>query len=307
MHSVSQLGGVLPALVSPLQRDGEVDVAGTRRLIQHVLDGGVTGVVALGSTGESATLGERQRRRLVETVAQEVNGRVPLIVGVAQVDLETVQEELRTAAGAGATAALVTPPYYAPPDQAAILEFYRRLAAEDILPILIYNIPMYTKVSVDPKTVVTLAQEGVVAGMKDSSGNFSYHSQVLAATRTLPEFRLFMGNEGMLLASLTMGGVGTICATANVAPQLVLNVFENARSGNLQAARNLQFEVMDLVSALVAGGLPLGFKAALSLMGVCEPWPAPPTQPLDPRHFDGVRDALARHNIRVLAESLTGS
>jgi 4-hydroxy-tetrahydrodipicolinate synthase len=297
MHSVSQLGGILPALVSPLHRDGEIDVEGTRRLIRHVLDGGVNGVLALGSTGESATLTRRQRRTLVDTVADEVGSRVPLVVGVAQVDLDSVRDELRAAASAGASAALVTPPYYAPPDQHAILDFYRRLAADDILPILIYNIPLYTKVSVEPKTVVQLAEEGTVAGMKDSSGNFSYHSRVLAETRGLPEFRLFMGNEGILLASLTMGGAGSICATANVAPRLLLDLVESARRGDLDSARAAQFAVIDLVSALVVGGLPLGFKAALDLLGVCQPWPAPPTQPLDPRHFDGLREALARHNL----------
>jgi 4-hydroxy-tetrahydrodipicolinate synthase len=297
MQSVTELGGILPALVSPLHSVGEIDTDGTRRLIRYVLDGGVNGVVALGSTGESATLSERQRRILVNTVADEIGGRVPLIVGVAQVDLDSVRHELRAASAAGASAALVTPPYYAPPDQAAILDYYRRLAAERILPILVYNIPMYTKVTVEPATLVALASEGAVVGMKDSSGNFSYHSRILAETRHLPEFRLFMGNEAILLAALTMGSVGSICATANVAPRLLLDLVHAARDGDLEAARAKQFEVMDLVSALVVGGLPLGFKAALNVLGICEPWPAPPTQPLDTRHFDTLRAALVRHGL----------
>src|SRR4051794_20213848 len=191
MPTVAQLGGVMPALVSPLDREGNVDTHGTRSLIRHVVDGGVSGVVALGSTGESATLTERNRRALVETVADELAGRVPMIVGVAQVDLDSVIAELRAAAAAGAAAALVAPPYYAPPDQAALLAFYRRIAAESVLPILVYNIPIFTKVSVEPATVLTLAREGTVGGMKDSSGDFAYHSRVLALLREVPDFRVF--------------------------------------------------------------------------------------------------------------------
>src|SRR5579884_1889140 len=145
MLDIEQLRGIMPALVSPLEQDGTVDQAGIRRLIAYVVDAGVTGVVALGSTGESATLCERQRRTVVASVAESLEGRVPLIVGVAQVDLESARAELRAASAAGACAALVTPPYYAPPDQAAIAEFYRRLAADAVLPLLIYNIPLYTK------------------------------------------------------------------------------------------------------------------------------------------------------------------
>jgi 4-hydroxy-tetrahydrodipicolinate synthase len=296
-RSVASLQGILPALVTPLQRDGEVDLDGTRRLIRHVLDGGVNGVVALGSTGESATLGERQRRTLVETVAEELPGGVPLIVGVAQVDLDSVRSELRAAARAGAVAALVAPPFYMPPDQAAMRDFYRRLAAADILPLLIYNIPMYTKVAVEPETVLSLAEEGAVAGMKDSSGNFSYHSRVLMKTRGLPDFRLFTGSEGMALVSLLMGNHGSICATANVAPRLLLDMLAFARDGDLEAARAAQFAVLDLVFALEVGGLPRGFKAALAALGICQPWPAPPTQPLDPRELEGVSDALVRHGL----------
>ncbi|HEY2592392.1 MAG TPA: dihydrodipicolinate synthase family protein, partial [Chloroflexota bacterium] len=146
-----------------------------------------------------------------------------------------------------------------------------------------------------PETVLTLAEEGAVAGMKDSSGNFSYHSRVLLTTRGLRDFRLFTGSEDMLLASLVMGGHGSICATANVAPRLLVDLVAFARAGDLGAARAAQFAVVDLEAALMSGGLPLGFKAALAALGVCGPWPAVPTQPLEPRLADAVSDALLRH------------
>jgi 4-hydroxy-tetrahydrodipicolinate synthase len=292
MHRVEELGGVMPALVSPLDRQGVVDEVGTRRLIERVIEAGATGVVALGSTGESAALSQRQRRSLLTTVAKAVAGRVPLIVGVAQVDPESAADELRAAAAAGACAGLVTPPFYAPPDQPTILDFYRRLASEAILPILVYNLPMYIKVSVEPATVQTLAQEGTIVGMKDSSGNFAYHSRVLAMTMDVPGFRLFMGHETLLLPALVMGSCGTICATANIAPRLLLSLVEHVRQGDLDAARAEQFEVLDLVAGLMVGGLPVGYKAALGLMEVCQPWPAAPTQPLHDQQLDTLRRFL---------------
>jgi 4-hydroxy-tetrahydrodipicolinate synthase len=297
MHNVEQFGGVMPALVSPLNADGSVDVAGTRTLIDYVIDGGVTGVVALGSTGESATLGRGQRRALVSAVAESIGGRVPLIVGVAQVDLDSARDEIRAAGEAGASAVLVTPPYYAPPDQTSILEFYRRLATDAAVPLLIYNIPMYTKVSVEPATVRTLAQEGTVVGMKDSSGNFAYHTRVLAALRDMPEFRLFMGNEMMLLSALIMGGCGTICATANIAPRLLCSLVEHVRGGQLEAARAEEFEVVDLVSGLMIGGLPVGYKAALGMMGICQPYVAAPNLLLKAEQERVLRDFLSQHRL----------
>ncbi len=297
MHNVEQFGGVMPALVSPLHADGSIDTSGTHRLIDYVIAGGVSGVVALGSTGESATLTRQQRRALVNAVAEALADRVPLIVGVAQVDLDSAQEEIRAAAAAGASAVLVTPPYYAPPDQGTIVDFYRRLAAEASVPILIYNIPIYTKVSVEPETVRMLAEQGVVAGMKDSSGNFAYHTRVLATMRDLPAFRLFMGNEGMLLSALVMGGHGTICATANVAPRLLVSLMEHLRNGQMEAARAEQFEVVDLVAGLMTGGLPAGFKAALALMGICQPHVAAPSHGLSPQQQDILREFVSTHSV----------
>jgi 4-hydroxy-tetrahydrodipicolinate synthase len=295
MQNIEQLGGVMPALVSPLNADGSVDVPGTRRLIEHVVAGGVSGVVALGSTGESATLGRRERRALVTAVADALSERVPMIVGVAQVDLDSAIEEIRAAAASGGSAVLVTPPYYAPPDQPSMLEFYRRLAAEASVPILIYNIPMYTKVSVEPETVRILAEEGTVVGMKDSSSNFAYHTRVLATMRDVPAFRLFMGNETMLLPALVMGGCGTICATANVAPRLLCNLMDHVRNGQLEVARAEEFEVVNLVAGLMTGGLPAGFKAALALMGICQPHVAPPNHGLSPQQHDMLRDFVTTH------------
>src|SRR6266852_1279933 len=275
---IEALSGVLPALVSPLHRDGTADESGVRRLVEHVIGGGVHGLLALGSTGEGASLGEQTRRQILGCVLEAAAGRVPVICGVAQPYLE---------------AALVAPPFYYPTDQATVLAFYRRLAAESKIPLLLYNIPQFTKVVSEPATVAELAREGTIAGIKDSSRDFEYFENVCLATRGLPHFRIFTGSDSMLLASLAMGGAGTICGAANVAPSWVVRIYDDFSRGDLDAARGHQDDLIRLVMALRAGVFPAAIKAAVHLQGICEPWPAPPSAAVDDAAMARLRDLLA--------------
>jgi dihydrodipicolinate synthase/N-acetylneuraminate lyase len=291
---IESLTGVLPALVSPLHRDGSADESGIKRLVEHVIGGGVHGVLALGSTGEGASLGERTRWQILKNVVEAAAGRVPVICGVAQPHLETARAEVAAAARLGAQAALVAPPFYYPTDQATVMAFYRRLAAESKIPLLLYNIPQFTKVVSEPATVAELAREGTIAGIKDSSRDFEYFQNVRVTTRDLPRFRMFTGSDTMLLASLVMGGAGTICGAANVAPSWVVRVFDDFRREDWESARSDQDALIELVTALRAGVFPTSIKAALHLQGICEPWPAPPTAALDETSANRLRDRLGK-------------
>jgi 4-hydroxy-tetrahydrodipicolinate synthase len=293
MPDITGLSGVLVALASPLTRDGEVDRAGVGRLIEHVIDGGVHGVLALGSTGETASLDEPARRALLETVVAATNGRVPVMCGVAQSQLSTAIAEVEAAARAGAAAVLVAPPFYYPTDQTGVLSFYRAIAERASLPVLVYNIPQFTKVAADASTIASLAREGAIQGIKDSSRDFEYFESVCIATRDLPAFRIFTGSDTMLVASLAAGGAGTICGAANVAPAWVVRIYDEFTRGDLGAARSRQDAVYKLVGALRAGVFPLAIKAALHMEGVCEPWSAPPARRLEEPAVSRLREFLA--------------
>ncbi|HSS93096.1 MAG TPA: dihydrodipicolinate synthase family protein [Candidatus Dormibacteraeota bacterium] len=292
MTKIEELTGVLPALVSPLRRDGSADERGIKRLVEHVIAGGVDGVLALGSTGEGAALGERTRSEVLICVVEAVAGRVPVLCGVAQPHLEAAQAAIATASRLGAHAALVAPPFYYLTDQATVLAFYRRLAADAKIPLLLYNIPQFTKVYSDPATVAQLAAEGTIAGMKDSSRDFEYFQNVRLATRDMPRFRLFTGSDTMLLASMAMGGAGTICGAANIAPSWVVRIFDDVRRGDWKSARADQEALIELVNALRVGVFPATIKASLQLQGICEPWPAPPTAALDEASTAKLRERL---------------
>jgi dihydrodipicolinate synthase/N-acetylneuraminate lyase len=281
MFSVERLSGVLVALASPLRHDGAVDAPAVKRLVDHVLAGGVHGLLPLGSTGETASLDEASRRALLRAVVEAAAGRVPVICGVAQSHLAAARTEVEAAAGLGADAALVAPPFYYPMDQAKVLAFYRELAEGAPVPLMLYNIPQFTKVVAEPSTVATLAREGTIKGIKDSSRDFEYFEGVCIAARDIAGFRIFTGSDTMLLPSLAMGGAGTICGAANVVPGWVVRIYDEYCRGDLMAARKSQEALYELVVAVRAGVFPLAIKAALNMLGICEPWSAPPAQKLD--------------------------
>lgn len=293
MFDIDTLAGVLVALVSPLDEDGTVDEASVERLVEHVMAGGVHGLLALGSTGETASLDEGSRRAILHATVKAANGRVPVICGVAQSHLAAASEEVEAASALGADAVLVAPPFYYPTDQPTVLDFYRRLADGSRLPILLYNIPQFTKVVAEPATVALLAREGAIRGIKDSSRDFEYFEAVCAATRDMPAFRIFTGSDTMLLASLVAGGAGTICGAGNVAPGWVVRIYDAYTRGNLALARRHQDDLFELVLAVRVGVFPAAIKSALHLQGVCGPWTAPPGHPLDGRLEARLHEQLA--------------
>ena len=293
MFKIEELTGVVPALISPLRRGGSVDEAAVTRLVDRVIEGGVHGLLPLGSTGETASLDEPARRTILACVVAAAAGRVPVICGVAQSHLSAARVEVEAAARLGAAAVLVAPPFYYPMDQVTLLDFYRDLAAHSPLPILLYNIPQFTKVVAEPASVATLAREGAIVGIKDSSRDFEYFEGVCIATRDLPRFRNFTGSDTMLLPSLAMGGSGTICGAANVAPRWVVRIDEEFKRGDLVAARAEQDALYKLVIALRAGVFPAAIKAACHLQGICEPWCAAPMKPLDDQLQLNLRALLA--------------
>ena len=303
MFEIARLSGVLVALASPLHRDGTVDEHGVSRLVEHVIGGGVHGVLALGSTGETASLDESSRRKVLEAVLEATAGRVPVLSGVAQAQLSSAKAEIEASARMGADAALVAPPFYYPMSQTGLAGFFRQLAEGAPLPLMLYNIPQFTKVVAEPATVAALAHEGIIKGVKDSSRDFEYFEAVCLATREIPEFRVFTGSDTMLLASLAMGGAGTICGAGNIAPAWVVRIYDAFVRGDLEDARGAQDALYRLVLAVRDGVFPSAIKAALHLQGICEPWTAPPAGRLDERAEARLRDQLAEWGLLTRAAS----
>jgi dihydrodipicolinate synthase/N-acetylneuraminate lyase len=281
--------GMNVALVTPLDERGALDERGLERILGRALAAGVSGVCPVGSTGEGPRLGRERRLQVVDAVVRRVGDRVPVIPAPAVETLDGGAAELEELAARGASAALVAPPAYYPLSDADVLRFYERLGDRSPLPLLLYNMPALTKITLAPGVVGTLARHPRVVGIKDSSRDFEYMTAVRYATDG--GFAVLTGSDSMLLASMVLGADGAITASANLAPELGCALYRHAAAGEMEAARTAQRQLFELVRACRVGEFPAGWKAALELAGLCEGHLAAPAGPLagEPRERLRVR------------------
>jgi 4-hydroxy-tetrahydrodipicolinate synthase len=286
-----RLQGIWPALATPLNEDETVDEAGMRRLVRRVLDGGVHGVVVLGSAGEFAALADAEKRRAIEIVVSEVSGQVPVIAGTGEPGTARAIGQTRLAARLGVDAAMVVPPYYYGQPSKAVLRHYRALAGGTELPLVLYNIPGCTKVVLEPDVVAELAGQDGFIGIKDSSGNFGYF-QTVAAEYSSERFGVVTGSDRLLFPSLLVGGDGSIGPTANVAPGWFVQLWDAAQAGRIEEAREAQAKIVALGQIYRPGGFHQGLKGALACLGVCAPAVTAPMEALDAGQMEQVRNTL---------------
>ncbi len=264
MSFVSAIEGVTPPLVTPFAADGSIDEAAYRSVIDHAINGGVRGLFPCGTTGEFASLSAAERTRAIEIAVDAADDR-PVLAGAAGTHVGDVVAAIESATDLGATAAVVTPPYFhTANDPDGNLGFFRAIAEQSPLPLLLYNIPSCTGAPIDPETVATLAAEESYVGIKDSSGDFGYFLQLLRKT---PEsFAVLQGFDNLLIPSLRAGADGGIHALSNVIPSIFAEAYEAAETDR---GLELQFDAISpLFEACLETGFAPGTKAALAHRGV---------------------------------------
>lgn len=286
-----RLSGVFAALATPWRADGGIDVEGLERLVERVVSGGADGISPAGSTGEGALLTRAERLELTRRVRQLTPSSLPVISGLPLSTLTEGRVELEDLASAGADAALVAPPYYYPLSDDGVRELYSAIAADSPLPLVLYNIPVFTKVSLSPAVVGQLAEHPSIIGIKDSSRDMEYQQQVLAATAQ-PDFAVVTGTDSLLVASLTMGAAGTIAGSVNLVPELASGIYRAFGDGDLATAMRLQDRLARIVAVCRRGLFPSGWKAALEIAGVCERTAVPPGTAVSPDEFKALAGAL---------------
>jgi 4-hydroxy-tetrahydrodipicolinate synthase len=280
---VALLEGVIVALITPVNVDGRVDHGALRRLVERLVERGVTGISPLGSTGEGYSLDLEQRLAVVDTVAGAVPAGMPVIPGAFAHNREQAAAEIAAYADRGATGVLAAPPSYYPLGAGEQQAYFSWIADAAAVPLVLYNIPRFTKVRIAPSAAVALAAHPRVAGLKDSSGDLGYGTELLdalAAAGAGDEFSVLTGIDSMLVAYLLDGARGTICASANVVPELVRGVYDAVRDGKLVDAIRQEARLRAVNAALSVGALPAAYKAAVAATGIGEPWLVPPRQPL---------------------------
>ncbi len=253
--------GSIPALVTPF-RDGLIDEAAFRRLVDWQIAEGSSALVPCGTTGESATLSYEEHYRVIEICIEQAAGRVPVIAGCGSNDTATAVRHMEFSKSAGAAAALVVAPYYNRPNQDGIYAHYVHLAAQSDLPIIVYNVPARTVTDIQPETLARLSKIPTIVGIKDASGiiaRVTAHRLGCGAN-----FCQLSGNDDMALAFNALGGVGCISVTANVAPKLCAEFQQAFAMGDLARAQTLNDRLFPLHTALFTDASPGPIKYALT-------------------------------------------
>ena len=261
-----RLQGVLPAVVTPFDKHEEFDEPAFRSLIDWLIDGGITGIVPCGTTGEFSLMTQQERARVIEVCVDQVNGRIPVIAGTGDTATKLVIEATRHAKDVGADAAIIVNPYYLRPKGGkGIYDHYLNIAEAVDLPIVLYNIPQTTSQYIPWQVVEDLAEVENIVGLKDSSGDLKYMMSVLE--KVGDEIDVVVGWDEVVLPALAAGASGMILASANVIAPIWLDIYEKMKAGELEEARAAHRRIQKFTRHIAASGA-LGCKACLNYMGV---------------------------------------
>lgn len=263
----AKLRGIYTAIVTPFTENGQnIDYASIDLLLERQIEAGISGLVIAGSTGEAATLSDVEYGALVRYIVERAEGKLVCIAGVNSSSTAKAVDLAVRASDSGAEGLLLVSPPYNKPTQAGIIRHFEEVYQATHKPIVAYNIPGRAVSFLTPQTVSTLASDGVIVGLKESSGSIDncldFFAQVPA------NFPVFSGDDSLSLAILVHGGVGAISVASNLAPRSTVRLYESASSGNYQQAKMAQFELLPLIRAMYTETNPIAVKAALKLKNI---------------------------------------
>jgi 4-hydroxy-tetrahydrodipicolinate synthase len=286
-----QIRGIIPPVATPMQANEDLDLPRLKWFLDHLIASGVHGVFVLGTNSEFYALDEREKQEVIATAVAHVGKRVPVFAGTGA---ETTREAVRLTRMAereGADGVSVITPYFINPTQQEIYDHYRRIAEATSLPVVLYNNPgTCGGVKIEVDTVARLALLPNVLAMKDSSGDLQNTNEMV---RAVPErFAVLQGRDTLICPSLLFGARGAVPATANIAPRLVVDIYEAFQRGDLEASRRAQIRLNPVRLALTLGTAPGGVKAALALLGMSIGPSRSPVAPLNPEKQQNMRAAL---------------
>lgn len=294
-YDIDWLSGIFCAVITPIHADGtnRLDEKSFENVIEHVLQGGVDGLVVMGSAGEYPCFDRAEKLKAIKRAIDVNKGRVPIVVGTGSPNYHTVIDEVHMAKDLGAKAALVAPPFYYPVNAREIEHYYERIASETGFPIIIYNIPSYTKISINCESVVHLSKVENIIGIKDTSRDFLNLQQLLLnVNRRENVFKIFLGTDAMLLAGCQMGVDGVISISCNFDPRLDVDLWNACKKENFNAALHIQDKILKLFALLRGGTFPSALKSAVAMLGITNNAPCFPVLPLEKKQEVALRIRL---------------
>jgi 4-hydroxy-tetrahydrodipicolinate synthase len=263
------LRGTGVAIITPFHKHGTVDFTSLGKLIEHIISNGVNYIVALGTTGETATLSEKEKLAVIDFVVDATAKRVPVVLGMGGNDTQKIVDQIKDFNFDGIDAVLSVAPYYNKPQQKGL--FYHFKSIEDILPVplIIYNVPGRTGVNITAETCLKLAVEvpGII-GVKEASGNLMQCMQIIKDKPK--DFLVISGDDALTLPMIAAGADGVISVVANAFPKEFSEMVQMALSANNKKARELHYRLYDFMNAIFEDGSPAGVKAALEVLEICQ-------------------------------------
>ena len=271
MNTKHSLQGTGVAIVTPFTSKGDVDFSGLARLIQHLLKGKVDYIVVLGTTGESVTLNQDEKKQVVEFVLQKVNKKIPVVLGLGGNNTQEIIQNITTTDFSGIAAILSVSPYYNKPSQEGIYQHYKAIATHSPVPVILYNVPGRTSSNLIPETTLRLANDfSNIIGIKEASGNMEQCMRIIQSRRK--NFLVISGDDNLTLPLIAAGADGVISVVANAFPKDFSNMVRSALKGDFNVSRKLHYKLMSITDQLFADGNPGGVKIALQQLGICQPY-----------------------------------
>ncbi len=282
--------GSIPTLVTPMHKDGSIDWQAYRALIDWHIESGTDAIVAMGSTGESATVSTEEHREIISVAVRHAQGRLPIIAGTGANATREAIELTQFAREAGAVAALSVVPYYNKPTQAGLLAHFKAIAEAVDIPLILYNVPGRTIADLTNETVLRLAELRNIVGLKDATGDIG---RGISLMRSLPEgFALYSGDDPTAAALMLLGARGNISVTANVIPATMARLCAAARAGEIDVVRDISRRIAPLHEAMFVESNPIPVKWALQRLGRLSAFYRLPLTPLSPARHAEVDTAL---------------
>ena len=274
------LKGIIPPIVTPLNSNSELDLTGLKNLINHILNGGVHGIFALGTTGEATNLSYELRKEFLNRVCDYTKGRVPVVAGITDTCFEGSLEIAEAAKNAGVDALVVSTPYYLPISQSEFVIYLEELVPQLPLPFMMYNMPSCTKMHMTINTVKKAKELGAI-GIKDSSGNLPYLLALAEEFKSSPEFAVIAGSEIYLPETIIAGGHGAVAGGANLFPSVFVELYEASLEKDFEKIDLLKKKLLLIEEKIYNVGAYSSkhiktIKSALSAMGICNDYVAYP-------------------------------
>lgn len=257
--------GVATALVTPMREDGSVDYEALDRLVDWQIAEGVSALVACGTTGEASTLTDEEHREVIARVVKKANKRVPVIAGTGSNDLDYALSLTKYACEAGADAVLTVTPYYNKATQAGLIKMFTALADHSTVPVILYNVPSRTGVNIEPATYKALMEHENIIAIKEANGNISKIVETMSYVSE--SLDMYSGNDDQIVPIMSLGGKGVISVVSNILPRKTSLMCEKFLKGDIEGARQIQFDLHAVIDSLFSEVNPIPVKAAMAKMG----------------------------------------